>query len=105
MFFLTLHISFRPPKMNSTAIVTDSYVKIFGQQKSRSFLFPATLMQYEAKNSPIKYQTAIALAKELGIDYRILLNEYTAFLDYPFAIVTDSYVKIFGQQKSRSFLC
>ncbi len=41
-------------------------------------------MQYEAKNSPIKYQTAIALAKELGIDYRILLNEYTAFLDYPF---------------------
>ncbi len=41
-------------------------------------------MQYEAKNSPIKYQTAIALAGELGIDYRLLLNEYTAFLDYPF---------------------
>lgn len=42
------------------------------------------MIQYEARNTPIKYQTAVTLAGELGIDYRLLLNEYTAFLAYPF---------------------
>lgn len=47
-------------------------------------IVPATLKQYEWRNAPIKYETALALAEVLNIDYHYLLNSYTAFIDYPF---------------------
>jgi transcriptional regulator with XRE-family HTH domain len=47
-------------------------------------IVPATLAIYEKDNNrPIKYDTAVALAEELGIDRKRLLDEYTSFIDYP----------------------
>jgi transcriptional regulator with XRE-family HTH domain len=46
---------------------------------------PATLAIYEKDNNhPIKYDTAVALAEELGIDRKRLFDEYTAFIDCPY---------------------
>ena len=45
---------------------------------------PATLVLYENDRHPIKYSTAVALANVLGIDRNRLLDEYTAFVDYPY---------------------
>jgi len=45
---------------------------------------PTTLKQYERRSIPIRYETALALANELNIDYHRLLNDYTVFIDYPF---------------------
>lgn len=46
---------------------------------------PATLVLYENDRHPIKYSTAVALANVLGIDRNRLLDEYTAFVDYPYS--------------------
>jgi len=46
-------------------------------------IVPATLVLYENDKHPIKYNTAVALAKELNIERKKLLDEYTSFLDYP----------------------
>jgi transcriptional regulator with XRE-family HTH domain len=47
-------------------------------------IVPATLAIYEKDNNrPIKYDTAVALAEELEIDRKRLLDEYTSFVDYP----------------------
>ena len=47
-------------------------------------IVPATLVLYENDRHPIKYSTAVALANVLGIDRNRLLDEYTAFVDYPY---------------------
>lgn len=44
---------------------------------------PATIALYENGTHPIKHDTAVALAEELGIDRKRLLDEYTTFVDYP----------------------
>lgn len=44
---------------------------------------PGTLTLYEKEKRPIKYSAAVALAQELGIDRQRLLDEYTAFVDFP----------------------
>lgn len=44
---------------------------------------PATLTLYENDKHPIKHKTAVLLAAELGIDRKLLLDDYTAFVDYP----------------------
>jgi transcriptional regulator with XRE-family HTH domain len=44
---------------------------------------PATIVLYENDKHPIKYDTAVALAEELGVDRKRLLDEYTSFVDYP----------------------
>ena len=46
-------------------------------------IVPATLVLYENERHPIKHETAVALANVLGIDRSKLLDEYTAFVDYP----------------------
>jgi transcriptional regulator with XRE-family HTH domain len=47
-------------------------------------IVPTTLAIYEKDNNRhIKYDTAVALAEELGIDRKRLLDEYTSFVDYP----------------------
>lgn len=46
-------------------------------------IVPATLVLYENDTHPIKYNTAVSLAKELNIDLRRLLDPYTSFVDYP----------------------
>ena len=48
-------------------------------------IVPATLVLYENDRHPIKYSTAVALANVLGIDRNRLLDEYTAFVDYPYS--------------------
>ena len=48
-------------------------------------IVPATLVLYENDRHPIKYKTAVALANALGIDRNRLLDEYTAFVDYPYS--------------------
>ena len=47
-------------------------------------IVPATLVLYENDRHPIKHSTAVALANALGIDRNRLLDEYTAFVDYPY---------------------
>lgn len=47
-------------------------------------IVPATLVLYENDKNPIKYETAVALADELGIDHARLLDDYASFLDYPY---------------------
>ena len=44
---------------------------------------PATLTLYENDKHPIKYKTAVLLAEVLGIDRKLLFDEYSAFVDYP----------------------
>ena len=44
---------------------------------------PATITLYENDKHPIKYKTAILLAEVLGIDRKLLFDEYTSFVDYP----------------------
>ena len=44
---------------------------------------PATIVLYENGTHPIKYANAVALAAALGIDRKLLLDEYTTFVDYP----------------------
>lgn len=44
---------------------------------------PATLTLYENDKHPIKYKTAVLLAEVLGIDRKLLFDEYTSFVDYP----------------------
>ena len=46
-------------------------------------IVPATLTLYENDKHPIKHKTAVLLAAELGIDRKLLLDDYTAFVDYP----------------------
>lgn len=46
-------------------------------------IVPATLVLYENDTHPIKYNTAVLLARELNIDLNRLLDFYTSFLDYP----------------------
>ena len=46
-------------------------------------IVPATLVLYENDKHPIKYNTAVSLAKELNIDLNRLLDSYTSFVDYP----------------------
>ena len=46
-------------------------------------IVPATLILYENDKHPIKYNTAVLLAKELNIDLNRLLDSYTSFVDYP----------------------
>ena len=53
------------------------------QLAERVGIVPATLVLYENDRHPIKHSTAVALANELGIDRNRLLDEYTAFVDYP----------------------
>lgn len=48
-------------------------------------IVPATLVLYENDRHPIKHGTAVALANALGIDRNRLLDEYTAFVDYPYS--------------------
>lgn len=48
-------------------------------------IVPATLVLYENDRHPIKHDTAVALANVLGIDRNRLLDEYTAFVDYPYS--------------------
>ena len=48
-------------------------------------IVPATLVLYENDRHPIKHSTAVALANALGIDRNRLLDEYTAFVDYPYS--------------------
>ena len=48
-------------------------------------IVPATLVLYENDRHPIKYNTAVALANELGIDRNRLLDEYAAFVDCPYS--------------------
>lgn len=46
-------------------------------------IVPATLTLYENDKHPIKHKTAVLLAAELRIDRKLLLDDYTAFVDYP----------------------
>lgn len=46
-------------------------------------IVPATLILYENDKHPIKHKTAVLLAAELGIERKLLLDDYTAFVDYP----------------------
>ena len=46
-------------------------------------IVPATLTLYENDKHPIKHKTALLLATELGIDRKLLLDDYTSFVDYP----------------------
>ena len=44
---------------------------------------PATITLYENDKNPIKYKTAVLLADILEIDRKLLLDDYTTFIDYP----------------------
>jgi transcriptional regulator with XRE-family HTH domain len=44
---------------------------------------PATITLYENDKHPIKYKTAVLLADILEIDRKLLLDDYTTFIDYP----------------------
>lgn len=48
---------------------------------------PSTITLYENGKHPIKYRTAVLLANALGIDHKLLLDEYTAIVDYPYNIL------------------
>lgn len=45
---------------------------------------PATITLYENDKNPIKYKTAVLLADMLGVERKLLLDEYTTFIDYPY---------------------
>lgn len=47
-------------------------------------IVPATIVLYENDRHDIPYDTAVAIAGILGIDWNCLLNEYTRFVDYPY---------------------
>lgn len=49
----------------------------------RVSVVPATITLYENDKHPIKYKTAVLLAEVLGIDRKLLFDEYTSFVDYP----------------------
>ena len=49
-------------------------------------IVPATLTLYENDKHPIKHKIAVLLATELDIDRKLLLDDYTAFVDYPCSI-------------------
>ena len=57
-------------------------------------IVPATLVLYENDRHPIKYSTAVALANVLGIDRNRLLDEYTAFVDYPYLLMLQLVVNV-----------
>lgn len=44
---------------------------------------PATITLYENDKNPIKYKIAVLLADILEIDRKLLLDDYTTFIDYP----------------------
>lgn len=44
---------------------------------------PTTITLYENDKKSIKYKTAVLLAEILEINRKLLLDEYTAFVDYP----------------------
>ncbi|MBE7013493.1 MAG: helix-turn-helix domain-containing protein [Ruminococcaceae bacterium] len=44
---------------------------------------PATITLYENDKNTIKYKTAVLLADLLEIDRKLLLDDYTTFIDYP----------------------
>ena len=44
---------------------------------------PATITHYENDRNPIKYKTAVLLADILEIDRKLLLDDYTSFIDFP----------------------
>lgn len=46
-------------------------------------IVPTTLTLYENNKHPFKHKTAVLLAAELGIDRKLLLDDYTSFVDYP----------------------
>ena len=48
---------------------------------------PATITLYENDKNPIKYKTAVLLADILEIDRKLLLDNYTAFIDYPCSVL------------------
>ncbi len=48
---------------------------------------PATISLYENDKHPVKYKSAVAIAEVLEIDKSLLLDDYTAFIDYPFNIL------------------
>ena len=48
---------------------------------------PATLVLYENDRRPVKYNIAVALANELGIDRNRLLYENAAFVDCPYSFL------------------
>ena len=48
---------------------------------------PATITLYENDKNPIKYKTAVLLADILEIDRHLLLDDYTAFVDYPYNVL------------------
>lgn len=48
---------------------------------------PATITLYENDKSPIKYKTAVLLAKTFEIDRKLLLDDYGKFIDYPYNVI------------------
>ena len=47
----------------------------------------ATIMLYENDKNPIQHKFAVPLADALGIDRKLLLDDYAAFLDYPYNVL------------------
>lgn len=48
---------------------------------------PATIMLYENDKNPIQHKFAVPLADALGIDRKLLFDDYAAFLDYPYNVL------------------
>ncbi len=48
---------------------------------------PATIMLYENDKNPIQHKFAVPLADALGIDRKLLLDDYLAFLGYPYNVL------------------
>ena len=46
-------------------------------------IVPATIILYENDKNPIKYKIAVLLAEILEINRKLLLDDYTTFIDYP----------------------
>ena len=48
---------------------------------------PATITLYENDKNPIMYKTAVLLADILKIDRKLLFDNYTSFIDYPYNLL------------------
>ena len=62
---------------------------------------PTTIILYENDKNPIKYKTAVLLADILEIDRKLLLDNYTAFVDYPCNVLLQEVRSILSLNQSQ----
>ncbi|MDO4618797.1 MAG: helix-turn-helix transcriptional regulator [Clostridia bacterium] len=62
---------------------------------------PATITLYENDKNPVKYKTAVLLADILEIDRKLLLDDYTTFIDYPCNVLLQQVREILSLNQSQ----